>query len=835
MRQFLLFTFTLSLFILGSGSLLGQSLSGTVTDENGEPVPYANVFVKELSSGTSCDFEGKFFLSLVSEGEFSIVVSAMGYEPKNVSAVLREPVDFKIYAVLATSSIEMNEVVVKAQKRDPAFGIIKKVIDNKDKYINPVASSTSEIYLKSYEKLDITKKKKKENKIEEEKTVNEDGSPIDPFEEMQRKLDEEMNRINMVEMQLTMHHQAPNNYKEIRNAFSVYGQKESLFIPTLSNVNFSFYKNLVKLRDISDIPVISPISNTAILSYKYKLLETTIEENGQLVYKIKVTPRKKGNATVSGLIYINEGLWNIRSLALKLYKGASKFYDQFRIKQSYTLKDDVWIIDRQEFDYETKLGRSKNFVGSTLITIEDFKKDVDYAPKFFGNEVSVLTKEALERDSAYWETNRAEPLTEKQEKLVAYQDSVQAWITSDVYLDSLEADFNKVEFLDLVWNGVGFRNHRKKSVFWVGPLPSMLDFKIVGGWRLGPYASYFRRFENGKMVSTSLRATYGLINEDIQGRYSYWMRYDPHRVADIELRLSRDFQSLNFNDAILNQLRSSNYFLNEGLEIRHRFEILNGLYLRTNARFNNRSSARQFNASTFISEIVGDLPSVEFDPFRALITRTVLSYTPQQRFMTEPSRKVVLGSKYPTFHLTHVKGWNNIFNSDVDFDRLELEIDHDLTLGVFGTSKYNVKLGKFVNTKEVTFIDVKRFNQSNRFWIEDPLFNFNLLDTALTTVNTFFEAHYVHHFNGALVNNIPFVKKLRIQAVAGGGILWVQDAKVRHEELFAGIERTFKLGARRRLRLGIYGVVANSSFTSADSGFRFYIDVIDTWDKDWSF
>ena len=143
-----------------TGNLHGQSLSGTVTDENGEPIPYANVFVKELSSGTSCDFEGKFFLSLVSEGEYSVVVTAIGYESKNVSAVLRKPVDFKIYAVLETSSVQMNEVVVRAQKRDPAFGIIKKVIDNKKKYIHPVSSSTSEIYLKSYEKLDIAKKKK---------------------------------------------------------------------------------------------------------------------------------------------------------------------------------------------------------------------------------------------------------------------------------------------------------------------------------------------------------------------------------------------------------------------------------------------------------------------------------------------------------------------------------------------------------------------------------------------------------------------------------------------------------------------------------------------------
>ena len=813
----------------------GQSLSGTVTDENGEPVPYANIFVKELASGTSTDFDGNFFLQLVSSGEYSLVVSAIGYESKNVSAILREAIDFKVYATLQTSSIQMEEIIVKAEKKDRAFGIIRKAIEAKDQFRNPVESSTSEIYMRSFEKRNTTKNKKQQDKIEEEKIINEDGSPIDPFEEMQRKLDEEMNRVNMVEMQLTMHHQKPNNYKEIRNAYSVYGRQESLYVPTLSDINFSFYKNLVKLKGISDTPVISPISNTAILSYKYKLIEATVADDGQLVYKIKVIPRKKGNGTMSGFIYINEGLWNIRSLDLKLNKGASRAYDEFRIKQSYKKIDEVWIIDRQEFDYKTKVSSRKTFEGTTLITIDDFKKDVEYDDKFFGNEISILTKEALERDSTYWNSNRAEPLSKKQSELVAYQDSVQAWLTSDVYLDSIEADFNKVELLDIVWDGVGFRNHRKKSSLWIGPVPSLIDFEIVGGFRAGPYVEYFRRFDSGRMIKTTARATIGFQNKDFLGDYSYWMRYNPHKIADFRFKISRDFESLNFNDALLNQLRSSNYFLNDLFEVLHNFEIVNGLYLRTNAKYNNRSSANNFNSSTFINEIVDDIPSEVFDPYRALITTAEINYTPQQRFMTEPTRKIILGSKYPTFRLRHEKGWNNVLRSEIDYDLLEFGIDHNLTLGVLGTSKYNAKVGKFVNTKDVRFIDLKRFNQSNRVWVEDPLSNFNLLDTLLTTTNLYFEAHYVHHFNGALVNNIPLIKKLRIQAVAGGGFLWVQNTNVRHEEVFAGIERTFKLGARRRLRVGIYGVVGNSSFRTADSGFRFYIEIIDTWAKDWSF
>jgi hypothetical protein len=110
-----------------------------------------------------------------------------------------------------------------------------------------------------------------------------------------------------------------------------------------------------------------------------------------------------------------------------------------------------------------------------------------------------------------------------------------------------------------------------------------------------------------------------------------------------------------------------------------------------------------------------------------------------------------------------------------------------------------------------------------------------MLDTSLAISSTFLEVHHIHHFNGALVNNIPLVKKLKIRAVAGGGLLYVPNDKFRYEEAFAGIERIFKLGARRRLRLGVYGVAANSNTDQFDTSFKVSVDVIDTWRRNWDF
>ena len=238
---------------------------------------------------------------------------------------------------------------------------------------------------------------------------------------------------------------------------------------------------------------------------------------------------------------------------------------------------------------------------------------------------------------------------------------------------------------------------------------------------------------------------------------------------------------------------------------------------------------------TFLDEILTDIPPIEFTPYQTFFTEFQLSYTPRQKYLSEPNRKVVLGSKWPTFSINYKKGWKDLFTSDVDFDYLDFQIRQDIEFGALGNSKYLFQIGNFTNTRDLRFVDLKRFRESDPILYSDALRTFQALDTSLTTTNLFIEFHHIHHFNGALINNIPLVKKTNVRVVAGGGALWVKENNYRHEEIFAGLERVFKLGARRRLRLGVYGVLSNSNVTKSDATFKISIDIIDTWKRDWSF
>jgi len=490
---------------------------------------------------------------------------------------------------------------------------------------------------------------------------------------------------------------------------------------------------------------------------------------------------------------------------------------------------------RQEFDYETRKGRKQKFEGGTVLLFSEFNTKPTFERKFFGSEIAVTAKEAYLKDSTFWNTARPEPLSFDQQKMVREQDSLETLYNSTEYQDSVQEAYNKVQFVEVLYDGLGFRNYKKKQTIFIGPLLSIIGYDIVTGFRIGPFFGYSRRFEDGRYVNSFSRVTWGLQTPTIQGTSSLEYRYDPYRLSEIGLAIGRITEPINSYDAIVNLINPNNYYMNNFIGLSHRFEILNGLYLDVRGTFYNRQSVKDLKVSSFLDDIFINETPLNFETYQAFITSTVLEYTPFQRYITEPTGKVVLGSRYPTFSVELKTAWDKFLGSDVRFDYLEFKMRQDLTLGVLGTSKYLIKSGQFINTDDLRFIDSKWFRRSDRWLFSNPLLSFQLLDQAIATENLFVEMHYIHHFNGLFINTLPIIKKTKLRVVAGAGFLWLQNENFTQQEAFAGLERIFKIGPRRRLRLGVYGVVGSSNQTTLQTEYKFSIDVIDTWNRSWEY
>ncbi len=71
---------------LATESAQQGTISGTITDEKGEPLIGASVLVKGTTSGASTDVQGRFTLRVTTTGNVTLVVKYIGFQPKEVAA-----------------------------------------------------------------------------------------------------------------------------------------------------------------------------------------------------------------------------------------------------------------------------------------------------------------------------------------------------------------------------------------------------------------------------------------------------------------------------------------------------------------------------------------------------------------------------------------------------------------------------------------------------------------------------------------------------------------------------------------------------------------------------
>jgi hypothetical protein len=65
--------FSFLLFFCHQG--IAQNISGYIQNSENEPIPYVNIFVNQLGSGTTTDEEGYYFLN-IEPGEYEFIFSA---------------------------------------------------------------------------------------------------------------------------------------------------------------------------------------------------------------------------------------------------------------------------------------------------------------------------------------------------------------------------------------------------------------------------------------------------------------------------------------------------------------------------------------------------------------------------------------------------------------------------------------------------------------------------------------------------------------------------------------------------------------------------------------
>jgi len=115
------------LLLITFNSFSQFGITGTVIDGDfNEPLPFANILVKETGDGVTSDFDGKYSIELP-KGSYTLVFSFVGYETKEITNINVSDSDYTITDIVLNSVAQgLEEVVVTVDaKRNTESSVLE--------------------------------------------------------------------------------------------------------------------------------------------------------------------------------------------------------------------------------------------------------------------------------------------------------------------------------------------------------------------------------------------------------------------------------------------------------------------------------------------------------------------------------------------------------------------------------------------------------------------------------------------------------------------------------------------------------------------------------------
>ena len=140
------------LLLAGSPEVLaGGGVRGNVKAEDGSPLGYATLYVKQTNTGIICDLQGHFDIPLA-PGFYDIVFQYLGYE--TATRTVEVGAEYKDLEITLKSQVMVLPTVdINAKAEDPAYTIMRKAIAKANYHIQQIDKYSAKVYIKGKGKL----------------------------------------------------------------------------------------------------------------------------------------------------------------------------------------------------------------------------------------------------------------------------------------------------------------------------------------------------------------------------------------------------------------------------------------------------------------------------------------------------------------------------------------------------------------------------------------------------------------------------------------------------------------------------------------------------------
>jgi len=809
----------LTLLFLGFQNFsFAQGIRGKVSSQDGEPLAFASIYIRNLEDGVPTNENGLYEFRL-KPGFYDVIVQFLGYKSQLETVEIKDSwVDLNF--TLESQIYNLSEVEVRAGAEDPALTIMRKAISKAKYHRLQLQQYSTTVYLKGTGQLT-------DAPFFMKKTLEEEGL----------KLNEAYTSESVSRITFTLPDKVEEKVISIRTNGDNQGTSPAPYIQT------SFYQDQIN-------EIVSPLSRYAFQYYQFKY-EGSFFDQDVMVSKIKVTPRSRGERVFEGYIYIIEGLWAIHSLDLK----TSLLGFQITAKQQYApVADNVWMPLTHSYTFGGKIfgfaGEFK-YLASTreyevalnpdLVavpeiideTVQDVPQDL---PKFDksvsaleqlaseepktrkeyrkllneyeketlkeeqGEEKEIVTSEryysvdslAKKRGLSYWDSIRPVPLTVKEVEGYQRDDSlatVEAAKMSEV--DSVAKKARKgFKPLEVLTGGsysfgkgvsVGFKSNLTK-----------ISFNTVEGWKVG-MGFFYRKYSEVKLADSVNRIRksfniepelrYGFSSDRFYGKVNFrWSHTQPMSAQTWGIEGGRYINQFNSEEPIQEQVNAvysllvrRNYMklyeqdfaraywshrVNYGLTYRVNFTWAERkeLFNNSNYSFYNKPE-REYTPNRPENVEATDMA---FQDSQIAKLQTSVEWRPGLTYTVRDGRKTPNYSRSPLITFTYQKAFPGLTTAAnaAKFDQIEVGVKHDVTFGASGKLDFNVTAGTFLNNDQVYFQDYMHFGGNRTIFSNfGPAANFRFMDYYKYSTSSSYISGIAHYqFRKFLLTQLPMLR-----------------------------------------------------------------------------
>ncbi|MCF8226270.1 MAG: DUF5686 and carboxypeptidase regulatory-like domain-containing protein [Bacteroidales bacterium] len=752
-------------FIVFSGPVLhGQGIKGTVVDTDGNAIPYASIFIKELKRGTTTNSLGLFSLPLPS-GDYTIFFRSLGYTEVFRQITLGEEF-ISMDIEMPPQTYMIPEVRVSASGEDPAYRIMRKAIGLANYHLNQVSTYNAEIYIKGtayFHKLPRAIARRIEVgdiKVEED-------------------------RAYMLESLNDVTYTAPDRYdmRIIASQNTIPGYVER--VNPMDYINASLYQQQIE-------SIVSPLARNAFFYYDFNF-EGSFLQGNHMIAKIRVIPKRKSQQVCSGYLYIVEDLWCLHSsdLVVNTIAGDLLLQQQYAnvimdawLPVSHKLDLDVEIagVDA-DVTYVSSLKYKKTVLNPNLpssyfepqsqpeeVQVEEVSEEQEKIQEILEKEeiddrdmarlTRLMEKEtqkadssenklevegtkfsvapnAVTTDSLFWNDIRPVPLTFEEKNTLVKRDSLlgTGGPASVSARDSIRRSPRRPTYRtrDFIIGKTFQSANRKLRIIYGGLFdPSMFSFNTVDGFIYGQDIGIDYRPDFSVAYRSNIEAGYAFARN---APFIYWnsdILYAAPVRAKIALRLHYKSEDYNGETGIpLPTNTAYSLFYRENYSKRyeriaasleHRMDVATGLVFYATMNIENRRELT--NNSSFsilfrnsknyslnnISHEGQALPGIADS--KILFGQVRFEYTHEYYYRLRRGRKQYFKSDYPTVYAIYKQAFPVKNTGWADYNLVYGGLHQEVEVGLLSTFKYRVEGGAFINSSDMHYSDFRHFKTS---------------------------------------------------------------------------------------------------------------------------